>query len=191
MTGLPSAPDHLLIADAGLGIVWRLNIVTAVIEIAGSDPLFGKRPNTTTVVINGNRILGEYLYFTNSNHAIFGRVRITPDGNPAGEPAEVLAHAFKGATYDDFAISPDGTAFISSPTGGTINRVIRAGEQTVLVGYPNDKQLDHPNSVQFGKRLVDKGSMYVTTAGILPGFGGFGGGQVVKVDLRRWRQLGY
>lgn len=185
LTTLPLSPQHLLIADAALGVVWRLNILTGAVDQPISDPLFTKNAGNPVPALNGIHALGEYLYFSNSNKALLGRIRITADGSPVGEPAKVLAYDLAGATYDDFNILPDRTVFIASVTGNSINRITPDGSQKVVVGSANDTQIDHPTAVAFAKKSGSRRIIYVTTAGFLPGYGGVGGGQVLKVDLGR------
>lgn len=189
MTTLPHSPQHLLIADGTLGVVWRLNVRTGAVDQAISNPLFTKNAGNPVPALNGVRALGQYLYFSNSNKALLGRIRITADGSPAGNPAEVLAYDFAGTTYDDFYITHDRTVFIASVTGNSINRITPDGKQTVLVGSANSTQIDHPTAVTIAKGSGHSRIIYVTTAGFLPGLGGAGGGQVLKIDLG-WRGRG-
>ncbi|KAF4626299.1 hypothetical protein G7Y89_g11861 [Cudoniella acicularis] len=180
MTTVPSSTNYLLMADSILGVVWRLNIKTGVVEKAISDPLFVQVPPNKNAALNGVHALGEYLYFTNSNTAIIGKIRILPDGLSAGEPAEVITSDFANFTYDDFYVSPAGIVFAASTTEDSVNRVTQNGTQTVLV--QNDVELDHPVAVDFGVG-PEEGVMYVVTAGTIAGVGGTGGGQVVKVNV--------
>ena len=179
MAMAPASQHLLLMADSTLGVVWRLDINTGAVEKATSDPLCTKAPDNPNPALNGIGVWGEYLYFSNSNTGILGRLRITPSGErAAGAQVEILAKAANGSTFDDFEVSRDGTVYISVPTGFEILRVGPGREDTVFV---DDMRIDHPSSVQSGKNNPEL-VLYVTTDGTLEGFGGVGGGQVIKIS---------
>lgn len=179
MATAPASRDLLLMADSTLGVVWRLDINTGNAEKAITDPLFGKMPGNPNPALNGIRVWGEYLYFSNSNTGVLGSLRITPSGErAAGAQAQTLAKAANGSTFDDFEVARDGTVFISVPTGFEIIRVAPDREAAVFV---DDMRIDHPSSVQSITHNTER-VLYVTTDGALKGFGGEGGGQVIKVS---------
>ena len=179
MAMAPASQHLLLMADSTLGVVWRLDINTSAVEKAISDPLFGKALGNPSPALNGIRVRGEYLYFSNSNTGVLGRLLITPSGErAAGAQAGILAKVANGSTFDDFEVARNGTVFISVPTGF---QVLRVGPDREEVVFVKDVRIDHPSSVQSGKdnpELV----LYVTTDGALEGFGGEGGGQVIRIS---------
>ena len=190
LTALPHSDRYLLAADSVLGLIWRLDLFTGAAEKAFTSPLLQRAPGSAQeAAVNGIHVLGNWLYFTNSATATFGRIAVTRHGLPvngSGTPGEVLARDLGKATYDDFSLGPAGSDifFLSSPTGLSINAFsLRTRIQTVLAGGAGETAFDHPNAAMLGKTAKDAATLYVTTAGIIPGVGGVGGGQVFAVDI--------
>lgn len=190
LTSLPYSDRYLLAADSVLGLIWRLDLFTGAAEKAFASPLLQPAPNTSQAAVNGVHVHGKWVYFTNSNTAIFGRIPITQHGLPlngSSATGEVLAHDLEKTTYDDFALGPAGSDifFLSSPTGLSINQFsLKTRNQFILAGSAGDTTFDHPNAAKLGKTARDSSTLYVTTAGIIPGVGGVGGGQVFAVDIK-------
>ena len=190
MTGVPGAPDILLIAGSRDGAVWRLDLRTGqgTAGPAFTDPLFAlTNPQAAPVAINGVYARDGRLFFTNSNQGLYGSIAITPQGRRAGPPARVLANT---SNPDDFDIAPDGTAYIAAIVDSEVRRLGPggAGSVTVVAGGPGDPKLDHPTSVVVrpasesyrGQRT----ELYVTTAGAWAFLGGgSGGGQISRIRL--------
>ena len=149
MATAPASRHLLLMADSTLGAIWRLNIDTGHVEKVISDPLFGKLPGNPNPALNGIRVRGQYLYFSNSNTGVLGRLRITSGGERApGARAQILAKASNGSTFDEFAVVGNGTVFVSVPTGFRIRKVAAPPDRTDDDGgFVDDVRIDHPSSV--------------------------------------------
>ena len=180
----------ILAADSAKGIVWAIDTLTGGSRIVLSDPLMAPLTTPTpahTIGINGIRLRGRTLYFTNSAQALFAKIDIHPDGT-AVRAAEVIAHAPTGTTYDDFALDRRGDAFLSTAQGNTIEKVGRTGEpQVIVAGDANSTEIAEPTSAQFGRTRADRNILYVTTGGgLLAPINGneVVGGQLVAVDIR-------
>lgn len=111
--------DFVLLADAGLGAVWRLNVNTGETAQIITDPSMAPLPGGSG--INGLHVLNNYLYYTNLNTATFFRIPINADGSAAG-PVESVAEGLTGA--DDFTIDASGYAYIAL---GSLNEVALVG----------------------------------------------------------------
>ena len=183
MTTLPHDPAVVLIADSGLGIVWRLDTRTGALNKPLDDPLFKLEapPGAPPLGVNGVHISKDgYLYFTNIAKSIFGRIAITPRGSAVGTPAAML-NTLATAGYDDFALADDeDAAYISGNPGDVVVKVTRAGK--VVAVWKDDTLLNHPTSVTKGVGK-DRDALFVTTAGSLVG-GNSGGGRIVKIKLK-------
>ena len=210
MTTLPNAPGYLLLADSDLGCIWRLNLYNGD-TVSYKDDLFGKAPNVSSSALNGiqvaqgpsapqisaksawsDQLVNEsvdamgstYLYFTNSNTDIMGRIAITRDGLPLTTTTRAvkLAAAPNQTSYDDFAIAPDGSFILIADWIGTsvLSYNVATGVQKVAAGaFGNVQPLDHPTSVRWANDEFS--AVYVSTAGWFGPFGGTGGGQVLRI----------
>lgn len=185
MTSLPGNSENLLIADPTLGAIWNLNLRDGTaIDAFNNSLTVGHIPNTTTAAVNGVHAQNGFVYFTNSDRASFGRIPITMDGFPVGINigAEILATDSTGNTYDDFALGDGEKFFLCSTTDDSIKLTLLNGTQCIIAGGPTDVTFDHPVSAMLGKTSFDNTTLYVTTAGIIAGIGGLGGGQVWAIE---------
>lgn len=107
--------------------------------------------------VNGLRALGQYLYFTNSNKRILGRVLLGGNQGPYEVVAKDLDHV------DDFALGDDGTAWVTG--SNTLLKIPPSGKATVFAGGLHKLALEGDTSAQFGRRPDDKKTLYITTNG--------------------------
>ncbi|KAK8091029.1 hypothetical protein PG994_000534 [Apiospora phragmitis] len=139
MAALPRHPHILLSADSIDGRILSIDTRKREAGVLLQDDMlgFGTYHNTSSPVppigINGIRMRGDYIYFTNSNQGTFVRVRINEHGRRTGD-FEVLARS-PDAThiYDDFAFDGAGNAYIATHSS-SVFKVTPRGVQTVLVG---------------------------------------------------------
>jgi hypothetical protein len=127
------AEGSYLIADSGLGRIWRLDLAAdtaapwlEVPEMA-PDPA---RPGLPGV--NGLQIAGGALFFSNSARPGIYRVALGADGSPAGAVQRVVA--LPGV--DDFVVLPGG-GFLAATHGDVVLRVSAAGAVSPLLETPD------------------------------------------------------
>lgn len=179
LTALSDSSPYLLASDPTLSVVWRLNTRTGAVDKPFADPFFftqGQKDSS----LNGIHVFKKYLYFTNEHSGLLGRIPITSDGSRAG-PTETRYYSFIYAGWDDFAIGPDGSLFITDPFFNTITQVGPQNAPYSLSVLVQDGIVQHPTAVAFA--INSSSILYVVTAGYLPRLGGAGGGQVLRVDL--------
>ena len=178
-------PTTVLASDSTLGAVWAIDITTGASRIVIRDPLMAPTPALPQLGINGIRLFGnQTLYFANSAQAILAKVGIRANGTAAG-PAEKIASAPPGITFDDFALNRHGDAFLATQNGDSIVEVSLNGSTRIIAGVVNTTEIAEPTGAQFGRTQADGHVLYVTTAGGLafPIDGDVVvGGQVVAVD---------
>lgn len=185
LTALPGSSHLLLLSDPTLAVVWRLNTLTGAVDKAIADPLFVTSPDSSFPALGGIHVVGQYFYFAAANSGQLARIRINPDGTSSGEPPKTRNYGFIYYVFGDFAVTPDDYIWITDPIGKTVARVSPGGaSQGVSLPLCGD-ELDHPTSVAFASNSVNESTLYIVTAGFLPGYGGTGGGQVLKADLQR------
>ena len=177
----------ILAADTLKGVVWAVDVVSGSSSIAISDPLLTHPAGSPIPGLNGLKILnGNTLYFTNSAQFLFGKIPLHPNGTAAG-PAVAVTRAFKGTSYDDFALDSQGDAWLSNGPSDCIAEVDSDGEETIVAGTSGSTEIAEPTAAQFGRTLLDNDILYVTTAGGLgEPIGGdkIVGGQLVAVYTR-------
>ena len=138
--------------------------------------------------INGIKIRGSTLYFTNTDQKLLAKIPINLlTGAPTDGPATIVAHAPNTASYDDFTLDPfSRNAFLATAAGDSIAEVsIPSDQQAVVAGMMGSLEIAEPTAARFGRTLKDARTLYVTTAGGLaaPVDGMIIGGQVVAVDV--------
>ena len=182
-SGLVSlSKTKFLMSDTIQGVLYLVDLNTSTATIAITDPLFkptAKLPSG----INGIKLRGSTLYFTNVAQSIFGRVPIDLRTGQARGPASVIAHAlYPSAGYDDFALVR-GDAYVANSVGNFIERIdLGSGRQSVVAGDINSTEVAQPTSAALGR----DGTLFVTTGGgLLAPVNGdeVVGGQVVAVEL--------
>jgi hypothetical protein len=178
LNGVAKLPgcDSVLIADSGLGAVWKVNYKTGDYQTALSAPEFAPVPEFFQLGINGIRIPEKgVLLWTNSAQATYGVVYIDEYGSAAGG-VQVVATAPNGTNFDDFAVK-EGAAYIAT-SPNAVYKVPYDGSVQLIAGGGDDMTLAGPTSAAFSK---DGCTLYVTT-------GGAGGpmpisGQVFAIDV--------
>ena len=152
----------VLIADSVVGVVWRLNVVTGeVLRIIEIPAMLAPPQAAIQLGINGIKIYGGALYFTNSGANALYRLPIHRNGTAAGN-ASIVASGLDVA--DDFQFDNKGNAFITLNTPGELVKVTPEGIKTVLVGNTT-LILPNPTAAQFGRTAADRRSLYISEDG--------------------------
>ncbi|KAH8660478.1 hypothetical protein BX600DRAFT_438689 [Xylariales sp. PMI_506] len=168
LTTAPGASHYLLVADCIAGALLRLDTRTGAVETVSSDPLFASVAGSEIPIgINGVHALDGWLYFTNTDQGLYGRLAITAEGLPIGTPAEVIAYGINGSSFDDFALRGDGTAFLA--TGLAVNgieEITETGDALLVAEWEfGSTEISQAVSGVFGQTKRDRGILYFATAG--------------------------
>lgn len=190
LTPVPGAPHYFLLADCLAGALLRLDTRTGAVGTVSSDPLFAANLSSELPLgINGVHAANGWVYFTNTDQGLYGRLAITADGWAVGSPAEVIAHGIDGSTFDDFALGRHDTGYLATGLGGVtgIEKISSAAGKVEMVaewdsGSPNISQ---PVSAVFGQTDADQGILYFATSGQYFQSGTpASGAQVFALDVR-------
>ncbi|MCJ1385947.1 hypothetical protein MMC17_009072 [Xylographa soralifera] len=165
MVSLDAAENAVLISDSTLGNVWRLDLHSGLYNVAINDPKMNKIQPSDTRTVNGIRIFGGYLYFTNSDALFLARIPIHANGTAAGASEIVGYSVGNGMMFDDFAVDDGGTAYVATGNGNAVTQITPDGRATIIAGNLNSTELASPTSVRFGRMNQDRRTIYVTTAG--------------------------
>ncbi|KAB8296792.1 hypothetical protein EYC80_002209 [Monilinia laxa] len=185
MAALPASPWIILSAESLCGCIYRIDTRTHDHDIVFSSAEFASMDPAMPMGINGLRIRGSWLYFTNSGRGIFGRVEIDGRGERVGD-VEVVASlrdmvgagvgvgAGAEEFYDDFTLDGRGNAYVALHPHSVV-RIAPDGGQVVVVGGGNSTFLLEPTALSTSR---DGKSVYVVTGGAKMGSKG---GQVIQI----------
>lgn len=177
-----SESEHLLVADTFRGLIWNVNVQTGRVGIALNDTTT-KGSSSNPAGINGVKVHNGSLYWTNTGQSKLYKVAIDKQGNvPDGCKPETIA---SNLVCDDFVLDHKGNAYVASPLG-LITKVGPSGEQEIVAGNSTGSKLNGPTAVRFGRLASDRWSLYITTDGGIPQFGGPVNGTqgVSRIDLQ-------
>jgi sugar lactone lactonase YvrE len=188
MIPLGTEKEVVLISDAYLGVIWKLDTKTGKYEVILDEPEMKDAPNPVTVLgVNGIKLRQGFLYFTCSTQEIFARVAINADGTKkVGTKVEILASGIFG---DDFALDRDGNAWIAADPVNTLYRVTVDGKVTIVLGSPTSGRgvVAGITAAQFGVTRKDRDILYLTSNGGIPSLineGAIVGGKIISVDTK-------
>ncbi|KAF7588513.1 hypothetical protein BBP40_005650 [Aspergillus hancockii] len=149
----------LLVTDSAKGVIWRVDLTTGKYSQALSDPTMlpaSGQPNA--VGVNGIDVLGNYVYYTSTTQMLFGRIPVDDKASATG-PVEVLASGF---TPDDFMLTRDGTAYITTNPQNGLLKVDPHGRVQLAAG--NEFKITVGGSTGVASSKNDS-VLYVTTSG--------------------------
>jgi hypothetical protein len=165
LNGMTTLDDtHILVGDVYNGWVYKVNTITGAHDIAVNDPLMKFPANATTNLgVNGLKIRGPFLYFTNTAVGSLNQIEITSTGHPVGSSRVISANVPRA---DDFIFKDDGTAFIAQNQMDELS-VLPAGssEATVIAGSDISTVLAGVTAGKFGRLESDANRLYLTTSG--------------------------
>ena len=177
----------LLLADSEAGLIWRLNVNTLAYEVVLDDALL--KPNATAhppFGVNGVRISGSTLYFSNTNYGYLATVPISSDGTPTGAPTLLTSDV---PTADDFAIGRDGSVWLCQNVDNTFVHISPSGQIETIAGGQHSTELVGPVSTVFGRRPEDRDTLYIGTDGLLLTSKGVAlttDGKIAAIDTKQW-----
>ncbi|KAJ6021944.1 hypothetical protein N7540_007448 [Penicillium herquei] len=168
MAAMPKNPHIVLIGDAIRGLIFRVDTTTGASKVAIQDPQLNATSSSSLPIgVNGLKVVGNYVHFTNSARNTFGRIPVSDDGETFGDVEIITSLNSTANDWDDFIIDSNGIAYVAQPVYG-IARILPDGSQSVYVGG-DGSGIQGPSSVQ----IASDGYAYVTQ----------GGGSVVKFLL--------
>jgi hypothetical protein len=175
ISALPGSPGVVLGADSKAGRILRIDTTTGRVDAVITDTLLAPSPdpNIVPIGVNGIKIRGDHLYFTNSGLGFFGRIKITARGERDGQIERIAGIENPSFThaYDDFDMDKGSrpNAYVTLHSNA-VQKIAADGTQTLLVGGGDSELLNGPTSVAVSR---DGRKIYISTAG----------GQVVEVVI--------
>lgn len=157
-------PATALVADSAAGVVWRVDIATGAVAVWARHPLLGQADptlrfpvNTPFPAANGVKRMGDVVVVSNSSRAVLLRIAVTAAGG-AGTPT-VWAEQLVG---DDFALAPDGTAYVPTHPEQSVVRIGPDGARATIATPAQG--IAGPTAVTFGP----DGALYVVGNAKIP-----------------------
>ncbi|KAH7398643.1 hypothetical protein DE146DRAFT_718468 [Phaeosphaeria sp. MPI-PUGE-AT-0046c] len=171
-------PSTLFLADSWAGHIIQLDAVsgtvTGAIEDASLMPDFAS-PGLV-IGVNGLRIHGGHLYFSNTVQNLLGRIALGQHDNATAHGGiEVIKRGEEISQPDDFAVLRDGSVLLARPLADTLQRVSLGGEVSEIA---RGGVVSGGTSVLLGR----DGEVFVSTSG-LEGGARVGGGRIVRVEI--------
>ncbi|KAJ5088217.1 hypothetical protein N7456_011833 [Penicillium angulare] len=168
MAALPKLPHVVLAGDARRGLIFRIDTTTGAYKVAFEDELLNAPSNASIPIgVNGLKVVGNNVYFTNSARNIYAKIPISDDAETFGDVQIINTLDSTTDDFDDFIVDSNGVAYVSQPTN-KIAQIQPDGSRKVYVGGDGSK-ISSPTSVQ----IASDGYAYMTS----------GGGSVVKFKL--------
>lgn len=162
MATLSHEAGRVAISDSEAGLVWGLDTHSGNYSVILRDETMAANTKEGPLLgINGLKLHGGYVYYVNTPERIFCRIPINTTTGHALGPHEVIT---QGVLADDFAISPQGVAYLAGLRDNIVTRVFMNGTREVVAGHRNSTALVSATSVGFGRKL-GAGTVYITTGG--------------------------
>lgn len=155
MAALPKHPEVVLIGDAVLGVLFRLDTSTGAYKVAFNNTALVSTSSSMPIGVNGLKVVGNDVYFTNSASGVFAKIPISDDGEKFGDVEIIATMDTSNGDWDDFIIDSNGVAYLSQPSLG-VARVFPNGTHSIYAdGIPA------ATSIQ----IAENGYAYVTQRG--------------------------
>ncbi|KAI1179724.1 hypothetical protein F4777DRAFT_396883 [Nemania sp. FL0916] len=173
LNGIETIPScttpAVLIADNGNSRVYRLELKTGKYETVAADiPEMQPLPNATLPIgVNGLKIRGGDLYFSNSNRASVFRVPINSEGFIAKGAGITLVAKYDKDNIDDFLIDEHGEYWAATNFMNTVDVAKLGGTGVTVLGKPTELTVAGDTALALGRTKADKNIIYVSTGGAL------------------------
>jgi hypothetical protein len=183
LNGTATWDEHtVLAADSPGGKIYKIDLTTGTSSVCLEDELMlppseGQIP----LGVNGVKIFGKYVYFSNTAKQSFCRVPVDTDAKATG-PVEVVAEGF---LQDDFVLTEDGSAYIVTHPTNTVVKVSPAGETVKIAGEYTSTEVMGGTACAVGRTEEDKNVLYACTSGgvVMPVNGVIEPAKVVAIKL--------
>ncbi|KAK0718571.1 hypothetical protein B0T26DRAFT_752483 [Lasiosphaeria miniovina] len=168
ITKADGAGTVVLAADSEYGVLYRVDVAAKSYDRLMADELMRAPEGAMlSLGINGVKVRGGYIYFSNSMRNTLYRVPVESESasfRPTG-PIEPVASGFM---QDDFCLDEDGTAYVTTHPMNTVVKVAAgSSEGEVIAGNLESLELAGSTACAFGRGSNDKRTLYVSCAGAL------------------------
>lgn len=162
LNGIAHLKDaRFLIADSYRGLIWEFDGKEKTYRIWLSDDRLarGDEKNPTPGV-NGLKIVGKWLYATNTERQLLLRVAIDKNGGAAGKP-QIITEKING---DDFALDEEGNFYVTTHIYNSVVRVSPDGSRKTIIAGEREGAIGS-TAITFGTKRGDRSAVYFVTNG--------------------------
>ncbi|KAJ5649932.1 uncharacterized protein N7484_003655 [Penicillium longicatenatum] len=153
MAALPKQPHVVLVGDAVLGVLFRVDTTTGAYKVAfNNTALVSPSTSSLPIGVNGLKIVENDVYFTNSAGGTFAKVPVSDDGQTFGAVKVIATMDTSIGDWDDFIVDSNGVGYLAQPTLG-VAQVFPNGTHSIYASG-----ISSATSVQISK----DGYAYVT-----------------------------
>ncbi len=158
--------DILLLADSWDGNIVALNTKTGTAEVVLEDPTLVADPTAALPIgANGLKIHDGYVYYSNSDKVLVGRVQVDAAGKSTG-PFTTIASGSELSVPDDFVIAKDGSMYVAGPltepNGDTLQHISLDGKITTIA---KGGAVAGATATTWGRTEKDQNVIYLSTMG--------------------------
>ncbi|KAJ5824681.1 hypothetical protein N7447_007021 [Penicillium robsamsonii] len=151
--------DLLLISDAAMGTIWCLNTTTGESSVALSHAsMLPAAGQAVKVGVNGLKVLNSFVYYTSTSQEVYARIPVDGNATAVG-PVEIITSGF---TFDDFILTKDGTAYLSTNPQNELIKVSPRGRVRLFAGNQFMLSVGGSTAVAINR---EHSILYVTTSG--------------------------
>ncbi|PYH80498.1 hypothetical protein BO82DRAFT_403285 [Aspergillus uvarum CBS 121591] len=151
----------LLSTDSAKGVIYRVKISTGKYSVFLSDPatMLSFKDSPKPVGVNGLKEHGKYVtYYSSTTGMVLARMPFNKNAQPSG-PIEVIAGGF---TPDDFVVTKNGTAYVTTNAENGLLKVKPSGRVTAVAEALFSSTLAGATSIAMSH---DQKTLYISTAG--------------------------
>jgi hypothetical protein len=160
----PFDAGRLLVAESWAGRLLIVDLVAKTVGVWLEDERLTRAPGIPFLPgANGVKRFGDCVLVSSNGRALMLRADIRPDGS-----AGPLILAAERLRADDFAFDAEGSVYLCTHIGHSLDRLDSAGERVSLGGAPEG--LAGSTSCAFGRHGDEREALYVATTGgiVLP-----------------------
>ncbi|KAI9829640.1 MAG: hypothetical protein M1826_005530 [Phylliscum demangeonii] len=171
----------LLVGDAALGTIFRVDVRTGAVRVLVHSSLLQPRPTSPIPGVNGIRVRDGVLYAANSGTAQLLQAPIDAGATRLLGPLQVLQENLVG---DDFALDAHRSIYLTTHIFNSVVKIDRHGARTRIAGGPASPLLAGSSSAAFGRTARDRAVLYVTSDGglVAPVVGVVRGGKILAIQ---------
>lgn len=173
--------EEFFVADSYRGVIYLAHAASGKISVwLADDQLKRANEGNPTPGVNGLKVVGGFLYASNTARQKLMKIAIGRDGKPGA-----ITVVSTPNNLDDFALDAAGNLYATTHVYNRVVKVAPDGSSTVIADAGSG--VTGCTALAFGRGPADRDQLYVVTNGgmSLPPAGGIETAKVVALDLKK------